>query len=363
VPHLPGHAEEGLQLGRHRVQGQRVLPQRQPVGVRLVVVLVRLVLVVGVVELVVLVRRRFVVVRLVRRRLLVLIVVRIGRLGLVGEDRGGDGVSSTGGNGGNGRRADIGVYGGSGLYSFLDDVEEITIDTPYGAPAAPVAVGEVAGRRVAFLPRHGLGHTLPPHRVPYRANAWAMRELGVRAIFGPCASGSLQPDIHPGEFVVADQIIDRTWGRDVTVHDGPGSPEGIAGVDHPSFAEPYDARLRAVAVEACRAEGVTVHDGGTVVVIQGPRFSTTAESRWYGAQGWHVINMTQMPEAVLATELGIPYAAIALITDYDAGLEGMPGIEPVTMDEVFATMERNADVVRKVLFRAVEALPDELLAP
>jgi 5'-methylthioadenosine phosphorylase len=262
--------------------------------------------------------------------------------------------------GGDGRRADIGVYGGSGLYALLDEVEELTVDTPYGPPAAPVTIGEVAGRRVAFLPRHGRDHSLPPHRVPYRANAWAMRELGVRAIFGPCASGSLQPDIHPGEFVVLDQIFDRTVARESSFHDGPGSPEGFAPVDHVSFAEPYDARLRAVAIEACRAEGVTVHDGGTVVVMQGPRFSTRAESRWYGAQGWHVINMTQMPEAVLATEIEVPYAAIALITDYDVGLEGMPGVEPVTMDEVFATLERNAEVVRKVLFRAVELLPDDL---
>jgi 5'-methylthioadenosine phosphorylase len=188
-----------------------------------------------------------------------------------------------------------------------------------------------------------------------------MRELGVRAIFGPCASGSLQPHIHPGEFVVLDQIFDRTAGRASSFHDGPGSPQGFAPVDHVSFAEPYHAGLRAVVVEACRAEGVTVHDGGTVVVMQGPRFSTRAESRWYGAQGWHVINMTQMPEAVLATEIGVPYAAIALITDYDVGLEGMPGIEPVTMDEVFAMLERNAEVVRKVLFRAIELLPDDLL--
>jgi 5'-methylthioadenosine phosphorylase len=264
--------------------------------------------------------------------------------------------------GGEGRRADIGVYGGSGLYALLDDVEELTIDTPYGPPAAPVTIGEVAGRRVAFLPRHGRDHSLPPHRVPYRANAWAMRELGVRAIFGPCASGSLQPDIHPGEFVVLDQIVDRTSGRASSFHDGPGSPEGFAPVDHLSFAEPYDADLRAVAVEACKAEGVTVHDGGTVVVIEGPRFSTRAESRYYGAQGWQVINMTQMPEAALTAEAGIPYVSIALITDYDAGLEGAPGIEPVTMDEVFATLERNAAVVRDVLFRAVELLPASLFA-
>jgi 5'-methylthioadenosine phosphorylase len=264
--------------------------------------------------------------------------------------------------GGDGRRADVGVYGGSGLYSLLDHVEEVTLDTPFGPPSAPVTIGDVAGRRVAFLPRHGRDHDLPPHRVPYRANAWAMRALGVRAVFGPCASGSLQRDIHPGEFVVLDQIVDRTSGREASFHDGPGTAEGFAPVDHVSFADPYDARLRAVAVEACRAEGVTVHDGGTVVVIPGPRFSTRAESRWYGAQGWHVINMTQMPEAVLATETDVPYAAIALITDYDVGLVGIPGIEPVTMDEVFATLERNADVVRTVLFRAVEALGDDVLS-
>jgi 5'-methylthioadenosine phosphorylase len=259
------------------------------------------------------------------------------------------------------RRADVGVYGGSGLYSLLEDVEQVEVDTPYGPPAAPVTIGEVAGRRVAFLPRHGRDHEHPPHRVPYRANAWAMRSLGVRAIFGPCASGSLQPDIHPGEFVVLDQVVDRTSGRDATFHDGTETADGLDPVNHVSFADPYDDRLRAVAVEACRAEGVAVHDGGTVVVMQGPRFSTRAESRWYGAQGWHVVNMTQMPEAVLATEIGVPYSGIALITDYDVGLVGMPGIEPVTMDQVFAMLERNAAVVRNVLFRAIEALPADVL--
>ncbi|MDD9371499.1 MAG: MTAP family purine nucleoside phosphorylase [Acidimicrobiales bacterium] len=169
--------------------------------------------------------------------------------------------------GGLGLRADVGVYGGSGLYSLLDDVAEVEIDTPYGPPAAPVTIGEIAGRRVAFLARHGRDHALPPHRVPYRANAWAMRELGVRALFGPCASGSLQPDINPGDFVIADQIVDRTWGRASSFHDGPGSPDGFAPVDHVSFADPYDARLRSVAVAACHDEGVTTHDGGTVVVV------------------------------------------------------------------------------------------------
>jgi 5'-methylthioadenosine phosphorylase len=262
--------------------------------------------------------------------------------------------------GGSGRRADVGVYGGSGLYALLDDVEQVTVDTPFGPPSAPVAIGDVGGRRVAFLPRHGTDHSLPPHRVPYRANAWAMRDLGVRAIFAPCASGSLQPDIHPGEFVVVDQVFDRTTGRAATFHDGRGSPPGVQPVDHVTFADPYDARLRAAALKACRAEGITVHDGGTVVVVEGPRFSTRAESRWFTAQGWQVVNMTQMPEAVLAAESGVPYAAIALVTDYDVGLTDMPGVAPVTMDEVFATLERNAERVRTVLFRAVELLPDEL---
>jgi 5'-methylthioadenosine phosphorylase len=193
--------------------------------------------------------------------------------------------------------------------------------------------------------------------VPYRANVWALHQLGVRAVFAPCASGSLQPDIHPGEFVVVDQIVDRTSGRDATFFDGSASPEGFDAVNHVTFADPYDADLRRLAVEACRAEGVTVHADGTVVVIDGPRFSTRAESRWYGAQGWHVINMTQMPEAVLATELQLPYVAIALVTDYDVGLAGVPGVEPVAMDDVFAMLERNANVVRQVLFRAIELLP------
>jgi 5'-methylthioadenosine phosphorylase len=279
-------------------------------------------------------------------------------------------VSTTGSGGGSASTpgtsdvtADVGVIGGSGLYALLDEVEEVRLDTPFGAPSAPVTIGEVSGRRVAFLPRHGLGHTLPPHHVPYRANLWALHSLGVGAIFAPCASGSLQPHLHPGDFVVVDQIFDRTAGRASTFFDGARGPvdrvvdEQFAAVNHVSFADPYDPELRRIAVQACKDEGVTVHESGTVVVMNGPRFSTRAESRWYSNQGWDVINMTQMPEAVLATELEVPYAAIALITDYDVGLEGVEGIEPVTMEEVFATLERNAAVVRRVLFRAIELLP------
>lgn len=250
---------------------------------------------------------------------------------------------------GGGPGADIGVIGGSGLYALLDDVVELAVDTPYGPPSAPLTIGEVSGHRVAFLPRHGLEHSLPPHKVPYRANLWALRHVGVQAIFAPCASGSLQPDIHPEEFVVVDQVFDRTWGRETTFFDGPE-------VNHVSFADPYDPTLRAAAIEACKAEGVTVHEAGTVVVINGPRFSSRAESRWYRDQGWHVVNMTQMPEAALAAELTIPYAAIALITDYDVGVEGVEGSEAVTMDEVFATLARNAERVRAVLFRAIAQL-------
>jgi 5'-methylthioadenosine phosphorylase len=250
---------------------------------------------------------------------------------------------------GGGPHAEVGVIGGSGLYSLLDDVVELAVDTPFGPPSAPLTIGEVAGRSVAFLPRHGLDHSLPPHKVPYRANLWALQSVGVQAIFAPCASGSLQPDIHPEEFVVVDQVFDRTWGRATTFFDGPE-------VNHVSFADPYDSTLRAAAIEACRAEGVTVHETGTVVVINGPRFSSRAESRWYRDQGWHVVNMTQMPEATLAAELAIPYAAIALITDYDVGVEGLEG-GAVTMDEVFATLARNAERVRDVLFRAIALLP------
>ncbi|CAN5828823.1 S-methyl-5'-thioadenosine phosphorylase [soil metagenome] len=244
--------------------------------------------------------------------------------------------------------ADIGVFGGSGLYRLLDDATEHHLTTPYGDPP-PVTVGSVAGRRVAFLPRHGPHHELGPHQVNYRANAWIMAALRVGAVLGPCAAGSLQRHVAPGHVVVCDQLVDLTKRRIDTFQDG-------AGVRHLSFADPYDPALRAAAVAACRAQGVTVHDGGTVVVIAGPRFATRAESSSYRAQGWDVINMTQCPEAALIAELDVAYAAIALVTDYDSGVPGEPGTPPVTQDEVFAVFERNLGAVRRVLFHAIELL-------
>ncbi len=244
--------------------------------------------------------------------------------------------------------AQIGVFGGSGFSSLLDDVEEVTVDTPWGPPSGPLHLGSVDGRAVAFLPRHGPGHRYPPHRINYRANVWAMREVGVTSIFAPCAAGSLDPLVRPGDLVVCDQLVDRTTGREQTFFDGPVT-------NHVSFADPYCSHLREVAIAAARSQDVPVHGSGTVVVIGGPRFSTRAESAWYRNQGWEVINMTQYPEAFLARELGLCYATLALITDYDTGLEGMPGVEPVSQAEVFAFFEENLDRLRGVLFAAIGA--------
>src|SRR5262245_41818526 len=234
----------------------------------------------------------------------------------------------------------IGVFGGSGFYSFLDDVEERRIDTPYGAPSGPVAVGTLGDRRVVFIPRHGPQHTIAPAHIPQRANLWAMRTLGVRSVVGPCAVGSLRPDVAPGEFVVLDQLVDRTRGRADTFYDGDI-------VHHVSFADPYCPVLRAQVVEAAMRAEVTTHAAGTIVVINGPRFSTRAESRWYRAQGWDVVGMTQYPEAYLARELGMHYAGIALVTDYDTGVDDDPDVEPVTQAQVFAFFEQNVDRVRR----------------
>ena len=239
--------------------------------------------------------------------------------------------------------AEIGVFGGSGFYAFLDEVEEVGVETPYGAPSAPVAIGSVGGKRVAFLPRHGRSHELPPHRIPYRANLWAMKELGVRRILGPCASGALNRYLALGEFAVCDQYVDRTWGREDTFYDGPETT-------HVSAADPYCPDLRRILVETARELGIPVRDGGTVVVIQGPRFSTRAESKWFQTMGWDVINMTAYPEAHLCRELELCYANISMVTDHDVGVEGSP---PVSHERVLEVFNENNERLRDLLFAVI----------
>lgn len=247
-------------------------------------------------------------------------------------------------------QAEIGILGGTGFYRFFKDLEEVAVQTPYGPPSSPVAIGNLGGRRVAFLARHGANHELPAHRVNYRANLWALRRLGVRRVLGPCSVGSLQTHLRPGEFVVCDQLVDRTRGRADTYFDGPA-------LAHVAFADPYCPELRAVVAEAGRQEAVTIHESGTVVVIQGPRFSTRAESRWFSAAGWDVVNMTQYPEAVLARELNMCYSGIALVTDYDVGLDGVEGIEPVGVDVVLRVLAENVATVQALLSRAIPLIP------
>jgi 5'-methylthioadenosine phosphorylase len=240
----------------------------------------------------------------------------------------------------------IGVFGGSGFYRFLDDFEEVPLATPYGPPSAPLRVGRVEGGEVAFMPRHGDEHTLPPHRINYRANIWAMKEVGVRRIVGPSACGSLKPELSPGTFVVCDQFVDRTRARESTFYDGPQTT-------HVSAADPYCADLSETLAASAEAVGVPVQRGGTVVVIDGPRFSTRAESRWFSAAGFDVVNMTQYPEAWLARELELCYANVSLVTDYDVGLEGMPHVEPVSADGAFAVFNENLERLRALLFHAI----------
>jgi 5'-methylthioadenosine phosphorylase len=239
--------------------------------------------------------------------------------------------------------AEIGVFGGSGFYSFLTDVERVEVETPYGKPSAPVTIGEVGGRRVAFMPRHGERHELPSAQIPYRANVWALKELGVRRIIGPNASGALRPDLALGEFVVCDQFVDRTWGRDDTFYEGPETT-------HVSAADPYCPDLRRILVETAAELGIKARDGGTVVVIQGPRFSTRAESKWFQQAGWDVINMTAYPEGYLARELELCYANISMVTDHDVGVEGT---EPVTHETVIKVFQENNEKLRELLFAAI----------
>lgn len=241
-------------------------------------------------------------------------------------------------------RAEIGIIGGSGFYSFLESPELVEVATPFGPPSAPLAVGRLAGRDVAFLPRHGRQHQFPPHRVNYRANLWALRSAGVRQVLAPCAVGSLKPALGPGTVLVPDQVVDRTWGRAHTVFDDVGP------VVHVAFADPYCPRGRRAVVEGRE----DVVDGGTLVVVNGPRFSSRAESAWHAAQGWSVVGMTGQPEAAIARELALCFTCVTLVTDHDAGVESG---EAVTHAEVLTLFAANLDRLKGLLAAAVAELP------
>ena len=248
--------------------------------------------------------------------------------------------------------AGIGVIGGSGFYRWLTDVESVSIETPFGPPSAPLSVGTLAGRRVAFLPRHGSRHEFPPHLVNYQANVWAMRQIGVRRLIGVAAVGSLQPGIRPGDMVICDQFVDRTRGRTDTYFNGPE-------VFHVSAADPYCPQLRKLAVQAVAVETDRWHRQGVVVVIQGPRFSTRAENEWFRWMGWDVVSMTQYPEVILSREQEMCYLNLALVTDYDAGLKGEEEYRRVTAHDVARVMAQNVTLVQRVLERLVPSIPDQ----
>jgi len=246
-------------------------------------------------------------------------------------------------------QADFGVIGGSGFYSLLEDAETVRVSTPYGDPSDPLTVGTLAGRRVAFVPRHGTDHRFPPHRVPYRANLWALASLGVRQVVTGSAVGSLAPELGPGSLVLPDQLLDRTWGRAHTYNDAD------TGVAHVSLADPYCPTGRAAAVRAAAATGTELAEQGTLVVINGPRFSTRAESREYQRTGASIIGMTAMPEVSLARELALCFTSLCLVTDLDAGVEAGGG---VTHAEVLRMFAANLPRMRDLLIATLAELPE-----
>ncbi|QED27278.1 S-methyl-5'-thioadenosine phosphorylase [Microvenator marinus] len=241
----------------------------------------------------------------------------------------------------------IGIIGGSGLYEIegLNIVETLDIDTPFGKPSAPIVIGEIDGRRVAFLPRHGQHHQHSPTHVPYRANIWALKSIGVFWLVTVSAVGSLKEEIVPGHFAIPDQIIDKTVKRPNSMFDE------IA--VHVGLSRPFHPMLRDVLLECVKAEGITVHDGGTYVCMEGPAFSTIAESELHRAWGASLIGMTAMPEARLAREAEMCYATIALPTDYDVWHED----DHVDVSKVMEIIRQNVSNVRRVLKRVIPAIP------
>ncbi|MBI5529660.1 MAG: S-methyl-5'-thioadenosine phosphorylase [Deltaproteobacteria bacterium] len=253
-------------------------------------------------------------------------------------------------------RVKVGIIGGSGLYSIegLKKVKEVAVRTPFGAPSDKIVTGVLEGVDVAFLPRHGRAHTIPPHRINYRANVMALKMIGAGQIVSVSAVGSMKEDIHPGDVVLPDQFIDRTRFRASTFFDEAGA------VAHVAFSDPVDPALRSALVCAATDAGARVHDGGVYIVIDGPQFSTRAESNLYRSWGVDVIGMTNMPEAKLAREAELPYATIALPTDYDCWHVTEA---PVTVEAILSVMEKNVALAKEIIRRAVTFLPDPAESP
>lgn len=230
----------------------------------------------------------------------------------------------------------IGVIGGSGLCQLpgLTISENVETETPYGKPSEPVSIGELCGERIAFVPRHGKEHTIPPHKVPYKANLAALKSLGVRHVIGTCVVGSLRKEIKPGTFIVLDQFINFTWGRDDTC-------EVDRELVHLPMAQPYCEHIRKIVTRELKAMKVNHQTKGTVVIIQGPRFSTIAESKMFALWGGDVVNMTQYPECYFARELGLCYGAVASVTDYDVGIPSAVVMQPKSMEKVLAIFRCN----------------------
>jgi len=244
-------------------------------------------------------------------------------------------------------QAKIGFIGGTGLYEAegLTDVEEISVDTPFGKPSDDIVTGKLGGINIAFLPRHGKGHHILPSAVPYRANIFALKTLGVEYIIGINSVGSLQEKYKPGDVLIPDQIIDRTHNRVSTFFDDI--------VAHISFGDPFCPIMQKLLYHAAQGAGATAHKGGTYIAMEGPAFSTRAESQLYRTWGADVVGMTALPEAKLAREAGICYAIVACITDYDSWREGH---EAVTVEDILAILQKNEEVTR----RMVKLIPGRL---
>ena len=248
------------------------------------------------------------------------------------------------------QKADIAIIGGTGVYDpeLIENAERVKVYTPYGSPSSTITIGDYEGLKIAFLPRHGDGHVIPPHMIPYRANIWALKELGVKRIVASSAVGSLRMDYEPGHFVLTDQFIDRTKTRKDTFYEG-------GQIAHVSSADPVCPQLHDFFGKHADKLGLTCHKEGTYVCIQGPRFSSRAESKLFRQWGCDIIGMTMYPEIILAREAEICYVSVAMVTDYDVWAD-----KPVTAAEVIETMEGNSANFKKLIMSALPEISKEM---